>query len=181
MPAPLVPSLSAPDSPEPAGSLAIRPWPDDVIDSLGHDPRSAYVETYWLGILGPSTTWLLRRLVAGLEANPAGFDLPLAETARCLGLGDKGGRNSPFMRALTRLVQFDLAQPHGDPVLAVRRKVPPLNRRQVLRLPAVLQAQHQALQEADLRVPALEAMRRRGRQLALSLLELGEDLEAAER
>lgn len=181
MPAPLVPSLSAPDSPQPAGSLAIRPWPDDVIDSLGHDPRSAYVETYWLGILGPSTTWLLRRLVAGLEASPAGFDLPLAETARCLGLGDKGGRNSPFMRALTRLVQFDLAQPHGDPVLAVRRKVPPLNRRQVLRLPAVLQAQHQALQEADLRVPALEAMRRRGRQLALSLLELGEDLEAAER
>ena len=181
MPAPLVPSMSAPDSPEPAGSLAIRPWPDDVIDSLGHDPRSAYVETYWLGILGPSTTWLLRRLVAGLEATPAGFDLPLAETARCLGLGDKGGRNSPFMRALTRLVQFDLAQPHGDPVLAVRRKLPPLNRRQVLRLPAVLQAQHQALQEADLRVPALEAMRRRGRQLALSLLELGEDLEAAER
>ena len=181
MPAPLVPSLSAPDSPEPAGSLAIRPWPDDVIDSLGHDPRSAYVETYWLGILGPSTTWLLRRLVAGLEASPAGFDLPLADTARCLGLGDKGGRHSPFMRALTRLVQFDLAQPQGDPVLAVRRKIPPLNRRQVQRLPAVLQAQHQALQEADLRLPKLEAMRRRGRQLALSLLELGEDLEAAER
>ena len=167
--------------PAPAGTLTIRPWPDPVIDSLGHDPRSHYVETYWLGILGPSTTWLLRRLVAGLEANPAGFDLPLADTARCLGLGDKGGRHSPFMRALTRLVQFDLAQPHGDPVLAVRRKVPPLNRRQVQRLPAVLQAQHQALQEADLRVPALEAMRRRGRQLALSLLELGEDLETAER
>lgn len=186
MPAPSVPPV--PSVPEPAAppeapavTLTIRPWPDPVIDSLGHDPRSAYVETYWLGILGPSTTWLLRRLVAGLEADPAGFELPLAETARALGLGDKGGRNSPFMRALTRLVQFDLAQPHGDPVLTVRRKVPPLNRRQVLRLPAVLQAQHQALQEADLRVPAVEAMRRRGRQLALSLLELGEDLEAAER
>lgn len=167
--------------PAPAGALTIRPWPDPVIDSLGHDPRSHYVETYWLGILGPSTTWLLRRLVAGLERSPAGFELPLAETARCLGLGDKGGRNSPFMRALTRLVQFDLAQPQGDPVLAVRRKVPPLNRRQVQRLPEVLQAQHQALQEADLRVPAVEALRRRGRQLALSLLELGEDLETAER
>ena len=34
-------------------SLMIRPWPDDVIDTLGFDPRSAYVETYWLGILGP--------------------------------------------------------------------------------------------------------------------------------
>ena len=182
MSAPLDPApASAPPAGAVADTLAIRPWPDPVIDSLGHDPRSNYVETYWLGILGPSTTWLLRRLVAGLEANPAGFDLPLAETARCLGLGDKGGRNSPFMRALTRLVQFDLAQPHGDPVLAVRRKVPPLNRRQVQRLPAVLQEKHQAMQEADLRVPAVESMRRRGRQLALSLLELGEDLETAER
>jgi hypothetical protein len=139
------------------------------------------VETYWLGILGPSTTWLLRRLVAGLEANPAGFELPLADTARCLGLGDKGGRHSPFMRSLARLVQFDLAQAQGDPVLAVRRKVPPLSRRQVLRLPASLQAQHQALLEANLRTPSAERLRRRGRQLALSLLELGEDLEAAER
>lgn len=176
MAAPLVPV------PTPAAeTLTIRPWPDPVIDSLGHDPRSHYVETYWLGILGPSTTWLLRRLVFGLEANPAGFDLPLAETARCLGLGDKGGRNSPFMRALTRLVQFDLGQPHGDAELAVRRKVPPLNRRQVMRLPAALQSEHLAMQQAELRTPAVEGLRRRGRQLALSLLELGEDLEAAER
>ena len=37
-------------------TLAVRPWPDPVIDALGHDPRSAYVEQYWLGILGPPTT-----------------------------------------------------------------------------------------------------------------------------
>jgi hypothetical protein len=35
-----------------------------VVDTLGFDPRSSYVED-WLGILGPSTTWLLRRLAAG--------------------------------------------------------------------------------------------------------------------
>jgi len=40
-----------------------------------------------LGILGPSTTWLLRRLAAGLEASPDGFDLPLADTAQALGPG----------------------------------------------------------------------------------------------
>jgi hypothetical protein len=40
-------------------TLLIRPWPDEVIDALGFDPRSPYVETYWLGILGPSTTWSL--------------------------------------------------------------------------------------------------------------------------
>ena len=72
-------------------TLTIRPWPDEVIDLLGHDPRSRYVETYWLGILGPSTTWLMRRLVTGLEASPSGYELPLSETASCLGLGSKGG------------------------------------------------------------------------------------------
>jgi hypothetical protein len=161
-------------------SLKIRPWPDPVIDSLGYDPRSAYVETYWLGILGPSTTWLLRRLTVGLERTPSGFDLHLHETAQALGLGGRGGRHSPFMRALTRLVQFDLAQPRSAE-LAVRRKVPPLNRRQLHRLPASLQAEHMALVAADLSRPPFEQVRRRARQLALSLLELGEDLEAAER
>ena len=165
----------------PADTLTILPWPDPVIDRLGHDPRSWYVETYWLGILGPSTTWLLRRVAAGFDARPDGFDLPLADTARCLGLGDKGGRHSPFSRALTRCVQFDLAQPQGDGVLGVRRMLPPLNRRQALRLPESLRAAHESWQEAQLRTPPVEEMRRRAGRLALSLLELGEDTEAAER
>lgn len=165
----------------PTERLAIRPWADDVIDALGHDPRSGYVETYWLGVLGPSTTWLLRRLVAQLEAEPGGFDLALADTARRLGLGDKQGRHSPFIRALTRLVQFGLAQVQGDGVLAVRRKVPPLNRRQIARLPESLQKEHEAWQQGQLRTPAVEQQRRRSRQLALSLIELGEDLESVER
>ena len=164
-------------------TLTIRPWPDDVIDLLGHDPRSRYVETYWLGILGPSTTWLLRRLVHGLEASPSGYELPLGETASCLGLGNKGGRHSPFMRSLTRLVQFDLAHYQGNAngVLAVRRKVPPLNRRQVQRLPASLQEAHQAWQEDQVRTPLADQQRQRGRHLALSLFQLGEDVEAVER
>jgi hypothetical protein len=162
-------------------SLLIRPWPDGVIDALGFDPRSAYVETYWLGILGPSTTWLLRRLVAGLDISPEGFDLPLAETARQLGLGDRGGRHSPFLRAIARTMQFELAQPEGDAVLAVRRRVPPLSRRQVLRLSPALQEAHARWQEAQLRVPTGDEQRRRSRRLALSLVELGEDVGSAER
>jgi hypothetical protein len=30
-------------------------WTDPVIDTLGHDPRSWYVEQFWLGIIGPTT------------------------------------------------------------------------------------------------------------------------------
>jgi hypothetical protein len=161
--------------------LSIRPWPDEVIDALGFDPREPYVETYWLGILGPSTTWLIRRLVSGLDEQPDGFDLPLAETARQLGLGDRGGRHSPFFRAITRTVQFDLAQPAGDGILAVRRKIPPLNRRQLLRHSPAMQEAHARWQEQQLHAPTGEQQRRRCRVLALSLVELGEDVEGAER
>lgn len=171
--------LAADDaSPEPA-VLPVRPWPDPVIDTLGHDPRSAYVERFWLGVLGPSTTWLLRLLATELEANPAGFQLDLIETAQILGLGGRGGRHSPFMRSLGRCCRFDLAEVR-DGTLVVRRKLPPLNRRQLLRLPPSLQEAHRQWQEADLQVPAAEQLRRRSRRLALSLLELGEDREATE-
>ena len=164
-----------------ADTVFIRPWVDDVIDSLGFDPRSTYAETYWLGILGPSTAWLMRRMVAGLEDHPEGYEMRLAETARSLGLGERGGRHSPFLRAVTRTVQFELARPEEDGVLAIRRKVPPLNRRQLLRLPPALQSAHAEWQAQQLRVPTAEELRRRGRLLALSLVELGEDLEATER
>lgn len=178
LPSSAPPALSG-NTPPP--TLAIRPWPDPVIDVLGHDPRSLYVETFWLGILGPSTTWLLRRLATGLEASPGGFDLDLVETARSLGLGSKGGRHSPFMRALARCASFELADFGDDGALAVRRKVPPLTRRQVLHLSATTQAAHEAWNAAELRTPAVEQLQQRCRRLALSLCELGEDVDATER
>jgi hypothetical protein len=161
-------------------TLHIRPWGDELIDSFGFDPRSAYVETYWLSVLGPSTTWLMRRLVAGLEQQPDGYPISLAETARALGLGDRGGRSSPFVRAVTRTIKFDLAVPEGPEVLAVRRKVPPLSQRQVDHLPPALKSAHRGWQEEQLRVPSGDLLRRRGRLLALSMIELGDDLESAE-
>jgi hypothetical protein len=164
------------DTPE---SLTVRPWPDSVLDQVGHDPRSAYVERFWLGVLGPSCVLFLRRLANELEANPAGFELPLAETAKALGLGMKGGRNSPFLRTISRCVQFHLA--HLEPenrMLLARRKLPPLTRGQITRLPEPLQLQHHEWQHD----PAQdERSKARARRLALSLLELGEDVEATER
>jgi hypothetical protein len=163
------------------GTLTVVPWPDVVIDALGHDPRSPYVETYWLAVLGPSTTWLLRRLAFRLEAEPDGFSLDLAETARSLGLGAKGGRHSPFVRALGRCVAFELARQESYDRLAVRRRLPPLSRRQVLHLPPSLQQSHQRWQDAQLGTAAEDRQRHRSRQLALSLCQLGEDHEAVER
>ena len=162
-------------------SMLVRPWEDEVIERVGFDPRSPYVERFWLGVLGPSTTWLLRRIAAGFDSSPDGFEMPVGETARALGLGDRGGRNSPFLRTVNRMIQFELGQVTGCAELAVRRHLPALSRRHTLRLSPALQEAHQRWQAEQLQEPPAEGQRRRSRQLALSLLELGEDREEVER
>jgi hypothetical protein len=166
--------FNAPDT------LHIRPWRDDLIDSAGLDPRSNYVETYWLIFLGPSTTWLLRRLAAGFDLAPDGYPVVLGETAQSLGLSDRGARKSAFVRAVTRTIRFDLAFPEAPDVLAVRRKVPPLNRRQVEQLPGSLRSAHRRWEEEQLQLPSGDLLRRRGRLLALSMIEMGDNIDIAE-
>ncbi len=52
--------------------VRISPWLDPVVDRRGHDPRSSYVEKFWLGTLGPPSVPFrpipLRRMVGPLEA-----------------------------------------------------------------------------------------------------------------
>lgn len=169
------------DTALPTDQLHITPLHDPVVDLLGHDLRSTYVERFWLPILGPTTTLLLRRMATDFDDHPAGFDLPLLDTAAALGLGHKGGRNSPFLRALERATTFKIAEPAGQDALAVRRRVAPLTRTQVDRLPAPLRDEHAAWTARAERRPDGEQQQRRARRLALSLAELGEPDEAIER
>lgn len=162
-------------------TIAIAPWPDPVVERVGHDIKSDYVERFWLSVLGPSTTLLLRRLVDELEAQPEGFTLDLAETAQALGVGMRGGRTSPFLRAVDRSCRFGATRLVGRQTLAVRRKLAPLNHSQVGRLPEALRTQHEHWQTTDPGRPSPTEMRQRARQLALSLLEIGEDVQATER
>src|SRR5438477_12234334 len=106
--------------PAPLDHLAIRAWIDPVVDRLGHDPRSPYVEKFWLGILGPSTTWLLRHLAAGSCASPDAFEIDLPMAAKQLGLGHNQARHSPFMRPLGRGIQVELAELQDAHTLALR-------------------------------------------------------------
>jgi hypothetical protein len=165
----------------PIPTLAVEVWPDPVIDAVGHDVRSLYVERFWLGVLGPSATWLLRRLVSGLEDHPDGFELDLALTATELGLGNRSGRHSPFFRSIERCCRFGAAQQVGEATLRVRRRLPPLTQMQLARLPTALQDAHRAWVEGPGPSLAVDQLRERARGLALSLLELGEDTEATER
>jgi len=151
-----------------------------VIDTLGHDPRSWYVEQFWLGIIGPTSTWLLRRMVAGFDNEPEGFEMHLDDTARGLGLGGREGRHSPFQRALSRCVSFHLARRVGPDALGVRRRIPPLPRRHLDRLPPTIQRLHAEWSESQDRSGALEEARNRSRRLALKLLGIGADRNAVE-
>lgn len=123
------------------GSIRVTAWSDEYLAEHGHDVRSSYVELFWLGVLGPSSTVLLRRLASGLERAPEGYLLPVVDTARSLGLGPPTSRQSPFLRALHRCVVFRVARFVGSD-LQVRSKLPTLHASQLSRLPESLQAAH---------------------------------------
>lgn len=164
----------------PLPSLEVEVWSDPVVDRLGHDPRSAYVERYWLPILGPSTVWFLRRVADELDTHPDGCTIDLVDTARSLGVGMRGGRNAPMLRTVERACRFGAARMMGVDAIAVRRRLAPLTRVQVERLPQSLQREHESSLRAHRAPIEVEALKERARLLALSMLELGEDTAAVE-
>lgn len=119
----------------------IRPWIDPVVDENGHDPRSAYAERYWLSVIGPTATLIMRRLADEFDRDPDGFVIDLAHTATTMGLSYTKGANSPFGKALHRCVMFGLAQPTPDGFV-VRRKLPNVAQRHLSRLPDDVQRAH---------------------------------------
>lgn len=161
--------------------VRITPWPDPVLDALGHDPRSWYAETFWLPTLGPTALLLLRHLADRFEEQPGGLTLPIADTAAALGLGPREGEQSPLVRSLKRLQQFELAVVNEPDAIAVRRTLPPVHRRHVRRLPVAVQARHQEWVAGQARTGELDPARKRARRVALTLLMEGEPIDTVER
>lgn len=114
--------------------LRIIIWEDPVVEAAGHHVLSPYVETFWLPSLGPSATWMLRRLVGWLEGSDEPISVDLPELGAELGLGGRVGRSSPIVRTLARLGQFQVAAPAGD-AFAIRRHLAPLPQRLAHQLP----------------------------------------------
>lgn len=147
--------------------VRIEPWVDHVTAEIGHDPRSAYVERFWLSVLGPSAMWLIRTLAYGFDAEPDGFNLNTLDIARTLGLGDRVGRHSPVQRAVDRLCHFELAYVRGGVTLVVRPQIPWLDEFKVSRLPTQLQTEHAQWEAAALAESARTATKRRAAAVAL--------------
>ena len=161
-------------------TITLRPWPDPVVDTVGFDPRSAYVERFWLPTLGPTAVLLLRRVADLLDVAPEGAEVVVRHLSRELGLGERDGTSSPLVRTLGRLEQFDLAC-SDEGVHYVRRHLPPVDRRHVRRLPPTLVAEHERWVSVELEQPAVDVARRRARRLALTLLEAGDEPDTVER
>lgn len=164
---------------EPLEQVYITSWDDPLVDRMGHDPRSTYVEQFWLGVLGPSTIWFLRLCRHELDRAPQGFVLDFSDAAGALGLGHKGGRNSPLARSLLRASRFGAARAVGAGQLEVRRRLPPLSGAQLARLPVLVQRRHQDFLDADI-APDFDGQRDRARRLALGLVACGDGVDDAE-
>ena len=122
--------------------LTVLRWDDPRANANWHDLRGDYVERFWLGVLGPGTTLLLRRFARGFVERPDGFRVDPADTAGALGMGRGTGRNSMIARTLDRACQFGTATRIDEHTLAVRSLLPPLSSRQLSRLPPALQRAH---------------------------------------
>src|SRR5204862_5287749 len=125
----------------------------------------------------PTAVLLLRHLATKFEERGGPLELTVATASQALGLGEREGHSSPIVRSLARLETFDLACSDGRDTVAVRRNLPPLQRRHVQRLPAPLQSRHADWAEARLAEEPHAGARRRARQLALALLEQGDDAD----
>ena len=158
-------------------TIVIVPWYDDVVDPIGYDPRSRYVETFWLNVLGPTATWLMRRMVTGLDEYPGGYELDLDQTAGALGLTFTVGASNPFARSLNRCVLFGAAQPIAGG-LAVRRRLPPVANRHLQRMPPYLRTAHEAWSG---RATSSSDELTRARGLAQAMVQVGDPLDAVER
>lgn len=176
-------SPSAVPAPAPR-TLIVRPWIDPLVDAVGHPPDGLYVELFWLGILGPTTTWLVRRIASGLDSYPDGYELDLVETAAALGLSSTPGRHGPFIRALDRCVMFGIAHRTTEgrcDGLALRRRIPPLANRQVDRLPDHLRLAHGRWSGAPVDHASDHRQWDRATTLAHAFLQAGDEPAGAER
>ena len=114
--------------------VADRPSP--VMFSVQHE----YVEMMWLPVIGPSATWMLRRLGVWATVWPQGTPVFLPELSEALGLGGATGAGSSVQRTMRRLVMFGLARWNG--AFEVATQVPVVPDRQLVRMSAGLVRAH---------------------------------------
>ena len=173
---------SGPKSTAGAVELWVEPLNDLCRDAgRGHHPRSPYVELFWLGVLGPSATWLVRRLALRLDEAPEGVLVDTGEIASEIGLGGRQALQSAFDRAFERCCRFGLMQRGRHNTLFVRTRLPDLTARMAERLPPRLRVLHDVWRRQPGSDSAGADTLARARRLAMALLACGDAPDSVER
>jgi hypothetical protein len=126
----------------PPRHLRVTAWGDPLLDETGFDARGEYVDLFWLPVIGPSATALLRHLAMWLAIAPEFCTFEMDELGHSLGLGTSESKHAPLPRAIARLVRFGLARRSASGQLEVRQVVGPLSQHLVGRLSGELQEFH---------------------------------------
>lgn len=121
--------------------LHVTAWRDPVIEAAGHRPASPYIETVWLPILGPASTWGWQRLARIAAASKPAVTIDAVELAASIGLGTGLGRNAPISRTIARMEAFGTLQRSGD-TLGVRLALPDVPEHRAAKLCASAQMAH---------------------------------------
>jgi hypothetical protein len=137
--------MSAEDGVVFPAEVMVRAWNMERAGAM-FPVQHQYVEMLWLPVIGPSSTWLLRRLSGWSLACPEGLRVVLAELSESLGLGWSSGPNSSLQRSMRRLMMFGLAR-WTDDVFEVATIVPPISDRQLARLSPGLVRAHDRMTE----------------------------------
>jgi len=120
------------------------PHPAAPVRHAGFPLDHPYLEQCRAPIIGPTSVLLLRRLPT-LWRQDLSIEVDLAELAHSLGLGRSTSPRGPMRRTLSRIATFGFATPSGDTDLDVYTEAPPLNQRQLDRVPASTSDRHHHL------------------------------------
>lgn len=123
-----------------ACALVLRPWPDHPPPGPGVGPHTAYVDRYWLPLLGPLPTSLARLVTRVIHQEREAVRMPAREITAALGV--PGSEWAAVVTALEALEVEGIVSFAGDGGVHARAELPHLDAAQVARLPAGLQVAH---------------------------------------
>ena len=158
--------------------LMVVPWLDPVVDSVGFDVRSQYVRALLAERARPdrdvdpsSPGARLRPLPVGVRARPRRD----GQRARIV----VHARHDQRIHALAESLRlFGVSQP-TEGGLAVRRRVPPVATRHLMRMPPHLRQAHQQWSVPTTRISLADL--ERARVLAEAMVETGDEPDVVER
>jgi hypothetical protein len=130
-------SLTEPSLNGASKMLAFQPWNDPHFDRWGSEPRSSYVERFWLPVLGPSSIVLARNIMAAFDSNNGGYRINSAVQAGSVGLAP-----GQLRRVIERLVGFGLAKYCDPNTVALRTAWPLIGSSAIRQLPKAISQLH---------------------------------------